>query len=194
MITRIMIDLDGVLCDVQQQITNDYFGSPQQMKDFWIPGVYDLDKIFGREISLEKSFGWWATLPKTKECDKIIKMCQCCIHHIDLISTAIDGNANEGKEKWIKDNLRHFNLSWAIYAKSSERTRFANPETLLIDDCDQNIKDFREKGGLAITLPRLWNKYHFMAHAPCCFLAAALIMLFPDRENEIMEVLNELEA
>jgi hypothetical protein len=34
----------------------------------------------------------------------------------------------------------------------------ARPDTLLIDDNEKNISAFRKSGGMAITVPRPWNR------------------------------------
>ncbi len=40
------------------------------------------------------------------------------------------------------------------------KSLLAGPDTLLIDDKDENITEFRAGGGHGILVPRPWNKLH----------------------------------
>ena len=67
-----------------------------------------------------------------------------------------------GKMIWVNDNL-------SIYLKRTIITQapkhlLARPNTLLIDDKDENVDGFCEAGGKALLVPRPWNRAHLQAN------------------------------
>ncbi len=64
-----------------------------------------------------------------------------------------------GKYLWIKENMPASFLENTIMLTGS-KAQLAGPDTLLIDDKDQNIEEFRAAGGQGILVPRPWNKNH----------------------------------
>jgi hypothetical protein len=45
----------------------------------------------------------------------------------------------------------------------SQKWLMAKPEHILIDDSDENCTLFRENGGQAVIVPRVWNSLHSIA-------------------------------
>ena len=63
-----------------------------------------------------------------------------------------------GKWLWIQDNMSMY-LKRTIITQAPKHL-LARPDTLLIDDKDENVDGFREAGGKALLVPRPWNHAH----------------------------------
>ena len=66
-----------------------------------------------------------------------------------------------GKWKWVKKNLPEYYGRTII--TQAPKLLLANSNTLLFDDKDENVEEFRAAGGQAILVPRPWNKLHSRA-------------------------------
>ena len=64
-----------------------------------------------------------------------------------------------GKYLWIKENMPAKFLKNTIMLRGS-KALLAGPDTLLIDDKDENIVEFVAAGGHGILVPRPWNELH----------------------------------
>lgn len=60
----------------------------------------------------------------------------------------------KAKREWVEDHLPPMYRD-IVMGESKELT--ASENTLLIDDCDRNVRKFRESGGEAIVFPQPWN-------------------------------------
>ena len=69
-----------------------------------------------------------------------------------------------GKAAWVNKHLSFYNTRLIITTAS--KLLLAGPNTLLIDDRDKNVEEFRKAGGQAILVPRPWNKNHDMPTLP----------------------------
>lgn len=63
-----------------------------------------------------------------------------------------------GKAQWVNDKISVFNERLII--STAPKALLATPNTLLIDDKDENIEEFTAAGGQGILVPRPWNKRH----------------------------------
>jgi len=139
----IYCDLDGVLCDFDQQFRNiangikpetfeDKYGAPR----FW-------DTIAKHGIQYWENMPWtqdgrqlWAGIKNTKP----------------IILTAIPHNkpgvSSKGKQNWCKKNLGQ-NVE-VIVTTSKNKQLMANPNAILIDDRSKNIDQWIAKGGIGI--------------------------------------------
>lgn len=150
------IDLDGVLVDAVNGmcrfhgIENPYLKKENagqwhihkragmRWQDFWPP---------------LNNFEFWASLPKTEECDEIIATVEQ--YGFEIAIATSHGNmpmAAAGKVAWCQQHLKYKCIP------IQEKWRLANPNTLLIDDSDKNIVEFVQHGGHGLLLPRPWNK------------------------------------
>jgi len=70
-------------------------------------------------------------------------------------SPTLSSECVAGKFDWIKSNFRHMIRKFFIGA---DKSVFAGPGAILIDDRDKNVDEFREAGGQAFLIPRPWNR------------------------------------
>ncbi len=116
---------------------------------------------------------FWATLPRSDEFDflleesiKLVGKDNICI----LSSPTRDPACAAGKLSWIQNHCPHW--LHRQYLLGPEKFRCAKPGALLIDDNDDNIEKFCSKGGMAMIIPRPWNRLHkinTMSHLTCSF-------------------------
>lgn len=99
-------------------------------------------------------------MPKTSECDLIVSVVR---HYftdksIAILSTpSLNEGCMPGKELWIRKHLPFLSRQY-IFAPSKKFC--ARPTSILIDDRDKNVDEFRAAGGQAFLLPRPWNSNH----------------------------------
>lgn len=67
---------------------------------------------------------------------------------VEILSHATDEYAAEGKLAWLQNNKINYNP--ILVNKSSDKASFAMPNAILIDDMPENIKAFRDAGGIGI--------------------------------------------
>lgn len=163
--TRIFIDLDDVLNEFTMTTLRN-LGCD----------IVDYDPEWGWDIVLAyncthprhhltagsfwDSFGCdhWATLPKSGMCDLLIMRCADFVgrENVCVLSCPTeDPDCLAGKLEWIHSNLPEW--IHRQYMIGPQKHLCASPESLLIDDCDKNIKDFAMAGGKTILVPRPWN-------------------------------------
>ena len=75
-----------------------------------------------------------------------------------LTSPMARGDAWAGKVDWVLSMMPEFKRRLIICA--APKHLLAKPNTLLIDDKDQNVDDFIAHGGAAFLVPRPWNSAH----------------------------------
>ncbi len=111
----------------------------------------------------------WANMPRSEEFSFIM---ETAINMVGtegiLIATApicgpkISEKATTecltGKYQWIKEHFPPF--LHRSFSMTPAKHFLATPESLLLDDCDENVEKFRAAGGQAVLMPRPWNKAH----------------------------------
>ena len=82
---------------------------------------------------------------------------------LNLLTTPMKNiNSTVGKLTWIQQHLGENRRKQALIT-GAKKEIFAGPDTLLIDDWDRNVEEFRKAGGQAILVPRPWNKDSHLA-------------------------------
>ena len=123
-----------------------------------------LDCIFDHD-SFWSKFSWdfWAGLPKSEMCDWLIEECvrrvgqdNVCI----LTRPTDEPSCLAGKLDWIHANLPQW--LHRQYLIGEQKYHCARPDTLLIDDSDENVDAFRDAGGQGLLVPRPWNCLHVL--------------------------------
>ncbi len=129
--------MDGVLVDFLKgylELTGrDISGQYQSDKKFWDP----IDKA---------GVNFWVNLEWTHDgkalWDYIKK------YNPELLSApSIKNDSRVGKAKWVERELPGVHL---ILRSASQKREFASPNSILIDDLDSNIEQWRESGGVGI--------------------------------------------
>lgn len=145
MIRKVAFDMDGVLCDFIAAAIRE--------------GIYDPDTgAFDAEKMHEKDDNFWAELPVIVEGFWLYSRLYAFSKKHDLkifiLSHAVNDQARIGKKMWLERELRANPMDIILVAKRADKNEFADKETLLIDDYDKNVEDFKKAGGNAIVFHR----------------------------------------
>ena len=152
---KIYCDMDGVLTDFEKrfhQKLNEVGPDYYPMKDIQkVVKPKDFEAIFGIEefwnfIDKIVGIGFWVGMdwmPQGKELWNFISP-----YNPDLLtSPSRDNGSRLGKQLWAKNNLNP--KPKVIMAYSADKQRYANENSILIDDKKSNIKEWIAKGGIA---------------------------------------------
>lgn len=101
---------------------------------------------------------FWASCPPSADFEDLLRAIVGAVGYEDVIFLTKPTKCPDslsGKLDWIK---RHAPAEMHRQYSVTPRKRFSsNPEALLIDDCEENVNEFRERGGQALLVPRPWN-------------------------------------
>lgn len=156
-IEHVIFDLDEVfvsLVDRVEEVTH--------KKAVWEDGRYSLDDAIG--IARNKLWGkycythaFWATLPPHPWMEQLIHYVEDhgCTWSVVTLPTEESWYSASGKLEWIRRNL---GMSFKNYSITAERWRLSQDRTLLVDDYEENCREFEAAGkGRAITFAQPWN-------------------------------------
>jgi hypothetical protein len=145
-IKKIYLDMDGVIADFYHtyqemfDITMDEIEANRSRKNYW---KYWQDFIDNRGFEL---------LPQIRGSEKLLDFLNETKIPVEILSSS-GGVHNHEKVKEQKINwLIAHNINYVPNIVSGKKNKklYATPDSLLIDDTEQNISDFREAGGYAI--------------------------------------------
>lgn len=166
MITRILLDVDGVLADFVGGVCKAFDRDKEQVIDTWPTGTYDIVNALGitQGEFCEKLDGigapFWDGLEPypwaTEFYEKLSEHAPVTL----LTSCSRDPGSAAGKLSWIK---RLFGDDFRSYLIGPDKTACAHPGAILIDDYERNTKAFDAAGGHSIVFPRVWNSHHKQA-------------------------------
>lgn len=151
---QIFLDMDGVIVDLHAAVVKRL-------------GIVDMT-VFNRgelamtdeEIWSGTDAEWWASLPWMSDGRAIVTICEEAVgaHNVVICSKPANwpGSA-EGKLLWI---ARHMPAYARRFVLTPDKAWCANGRTLLIDDNERNVLDFRQAGGATLLCPRPWNALH----------------------------------
>lgn len=154
MIPKIFLDLDGVIVDFIGGAIEYYNLKCAYSEITSWDAIHNHTKMLNQEFwdGLDETF--WYRLKKTWFADTILALVEPfkpCI----LTAPRPNGGAT-GKQMWIKENLPDY-FDDERYLIGPGKRCVAGPETLLIDDYDRNVNEWRLAGGSAILVPQPWN-------------------------------------
>jgi hypothetical protein len=168
-ITRIFLDLDGVLADWASAAIRLHDHDPISILAAWPVGTYDLADVLGisgnemwRPINAAGA-GFWANLQPLPWCGDLMSLCQRTAPTTILTSPSKDPAAAAGKTRWLQSV---FGSSFRDYLIGPAKVACAYPGAVLIDDADKNCETFVASsqgvrtGGRAIVFPQPWNSKH----------------------------------
>lgn len=161
----IFIDLDGVMTDFVQgfhkalglEYNPENYPYTLGKYDIFdqIANVHNIDHAIFERILNDQDF--WKGLPKTKEADEILSICEKFSQNIVFFTNISYNmeNAIIGKYLWIKNNYPKYINN--ILIGSVNKNILSFPGSILLDDCDENINNFNALYGIGILIPRKWN-------------------------------------
>ena len=142
---KIYCDMDGVLTDFESRF--DHFSGmhPQEYEK-----QYGVEK-FWNLIDVKVGIRFWIGMewmPQGKTLWNFIKSYQPDL----LTSPSRHNNSRLGKQLWAKNNLNP--KPKVIMAYSKDKHRYANENSILIDDKPSNIEEWTAAGGIAFRVKK----------------------------------------
>ena len=137
---KIYCDMDGVLTDFESRFEHYSGMTPKEYENqHGTAGFWNL-------IDVEVGVKFWVGMnwmPRGQELWNFISP-----YKPDLLtSPSRDNNSRLGKNLWVKNNLNP--KPKVIFAYSKDKQRYANENSILIDDKKSNINEWIAKGGIA---------------------------------------------
>jgi 5'(3')-deoxyribonucleotidase len=163
MIKTIFLDVDGVLVNFRKGI-HDAFVKPYHYPTlskkwkFWD----DWPEVTFEMVNAVCTIGFWQNLEWMHDGHDILRVIfdKFSASQIYLLTTPMPNiESPTGKWLWVHDQIPAYIKRTII--TQAPKFLLARPDTLLIDDKDQNIDEFVEAGGRGCLVPRPWNCAHF---------------------------------
>lgn len=136
---KIYCDMDGVLCDFNRRF--EQFGgmSPKEYETkYGTNKFWDLISKVGEQ--------YWSKMPwmpEGKQLWNYIKQYNPSL----LSSPSSDYSSRYGKKLWVQENIPGTKL---ILTKRANKKDYTSGKSILIDDLDKNINEWRAAGGIGI--------------------------------------------
>lgn len=134
---KIYCDLDGVLTD--------FIKGYHELTGIDITGSFRSDKKFWEPIN-KAGYNFWISLEWTKDGKKLWDYIKKYTPEI-LSSPSEENDSRIGKHDWVKRELPGTRV---ILRSPQNKKEFATPNSILIDDRPENIKNWSKAGGIAI--------------------------------------------
>jgi len=112
---------------------------------------------------------FYRNLPPSQHWEEIIQILEQRFDraNIVLLSDPKNAAAAEGKRQWIQHWLPDFAIRQA-FRFAENKSSFANPHTVLVDDFQLHVDAFKESGGRSILFPQPWNRNFRDFESPYC--------------------------
>ena len=165
MINTVFLDCDGVLINFRKGIRG-AFGKPYdyltlspkwKFWDDWPDVTFDM-------VNSVCTASFWDNLEWMHDGYDILTAIEYkyAPAQIYLLTTPMPNvESPTGRWLWIKNRMEMYYKRTII--TQAPKHLLARPNTLLIDDKDENVDGFREAGGKALLVPRPWNRAHLQA-------------------------------
>ena len=121
---------------------------------------------------------WWAELEPTPFADDLVDLLSFYDKEFTILTSPSSSHqAAAGKVLWLQKYFesKHFNR-YVITPKRNKK-RLATPNSILVDDYDENYNGFIEKGGIGILFPTCWNSNHYIFD-PVEYVSEELVRIF----------------
>jgi len=141
---KLYCDLDGVLCHFKQRFDHFTGMTPKEYRNKYS------ENSFWNLIDVKIGIEFWSKMgwtPKGRELWNFINDYNPTI----LTSPSRHDHSRIGKKVWVKDNLSP--TPKVIFKYSKEKQDLSNENSILIDDKDSNIREWRNQGGIGIHHP-----------------------------------------
>jgi 5'(3')-deoxyribonucleotidase len=160
MITRIFLDIDGVLANWVRGVCDMHGLDVGHVLRDWPADTYDICDATGLDpaemwerIHLLGT-GFWANLRLYPWASSLVALLEPIAPVTLLSSPSRHHSSSGGKHAWIQSYMPSFERRFLLGA---DKAACARPGAVLIDDSDANCRAFEAAGGHAIVFPQPWN-------------------------------------
>lgn len=169
---KCLLDLDGVLADFVTAACKAH-GRDNVYCSAESRGNYSMEVLMGisgNEFWEPFDENFWADIPLMPDAAEILKATEATFgrENICLLTTpSLNPGCAAGKVRWIEKHLPEYRRRFLI----GPRKEFcAHSRSVLIDDYDYNVQNFRTHGGHAVLVPRPWNSLHHASESPIDYI------------------------
>lgn len=163
---KVFLDMDGVITDFRRGVCEAFgfsYDNPTRKWIFWD----DWPNVTFEMVDAICVQEFWRTLNFTHDGKTLLYGWVGLMNKFDDITLLTTPMPNPGtwtgKYLWVKENMPAKFMENIIMLRGS-KAQLAGPNTLLIDDKDENIQEFVAAGGQGILVPRPWNELHDWAN------------------------------
>jgi 5'(3')-deoxyribonucleotidase len=168
---KIYLDMDGVVADFTAGLcaafnipfTNHPYSMPHGLWDYveYVKKHYGVPWDQVKQACSDPSF--WTELPALPKADRLYNYLSTR-HDVQFLTTPTGDPTSVfgGKRRWLEKRgwVMPHDKRMILLEKGETKEQYARPDTVLLDDQDKNVQEFRHGGGLAILVPRPWNNRH----------------------------------
>jgi len=187
---KIFLDIDGVVANFNGAAAKLYGKNEDDLRAAQSPGDYNgiysalgtTEEEFWKKVdALGEEF--WVTVERYPWADFLFDACSARCETVFLSAPSVDSSSFAGKVKWLQAwrgrGFRDF-----IFAPPRHKRHLAGPDSILIDDRDRNIEEWRSGGGIGILFPRPWNSDHALSDDCLAVALDRLAAVFNKRKEE----------
>jgi hypothetical protein len=142
-ITKVYLDMDGVIADFDKKYKELYRMSPKEADD-----KKEFYKLFDNFIETRQ----FAKLDMTQDAKILLQFLDSTGIPVEILSSTASEKRHDAvapqKTEWLREHGIHYPIN-LVPGKRLKR-QYAKPDHLLIDDTGQNIDQWREDGGIGI--------------------------------------------
>jgi predicted nucleotidyltransferase len=136
---KIYVDMDGVLTDWEKQFER-LFGVPVETYE----AEHGKEKRY--ELVHKNSPNFYATMPWMNDGKILYNFIK--EFPTEILSHGTDPECIQGKEKWLSNH--NITLKQNLVPEREDKAKFATPDSILIDDREDNVNEFIQAGGIGI--------------------------------------------
>ena len=175
----VFFDMDGVLVNFIDgfcEYFSEYTNSENQVnirnwKFYKDLGLTD-DEFQGWVETLPVAF--WAELAPLEGFEQFssdIRELQIKGYEVEILTHAVSEAARVGKKKWLEINGLG-DLTYHPVRKAKDKAGYANENSILVDDNENNILQFIDNGGEGLLVEQPWNGGYHAAEVMNCWLTS----------------------
>lgn len=159
----IYLDMDGVCTDFASAGIRAHGRDPSQVMATWEQSfrgeflpykVMKLDRDTFWDAIAQEGEVFWINLQEYEWYPELIASLSEMGEVIFLTSGTYAPGSLSGKLKWLQCRFGH---DFQGYVFTARKYLLANPWSVLIDDYETNVAEFRQHGGKAVLFPQIWN-------------------------------------
>ena len=144
---KLYLDMDGVLVD--------FLGHVEKCQFFRKNGKVDWDKVIDKGPQFWNEMEWMPGAEKTFS--ELISLSESGKFEIFILSAVNFPTGVEGKKLWIQTHTKFPLENVIIVSHSEDKSKYASPDSILVDDREKCLIPFKEAGGKVI-LFKNWNE------------------------------------
>ena len=161
---RIFLDMDGVMVDFVGSLLQ-FARRPELLADWQPRGCYDLTQVLGVSShyiwdNAYSNVNFWINMQPCPWMHQLLKECRRYGSITIASDPSLSPEAAAGKMQWMSNHLPAWTDRLVL---TSHKHLLATPNSVLIDDSDKNIGQFRMAGGHGILFPQPWNSLYEIA-------------------------------